>query len=303
MTESQKQGVSVVITGASSGFGALTARALANDGHIVYAGMRDVAGQDAGAAADAAQYAREHSVALRPLAMDVTDQNMVDAAINRVLQEVGRIDVIVHNAGHMVLGPTEAFSVEQIAEVYDINVLSTQRVNRAVLPYMRRQRDGLVIWVGSSSARGGTPPYLGPYFAAKAAEDALAVSYAAELARFGIETTIVVPGAFPTGTNHYASAGHAIDTDVEKEYEQLYAGIMEEIPARQMAMLDANADPAEVARQIVRVVDLPKGTRPFRVHIDPMHDGAEEVFELGDRIRRDFFHRIGFDDLLGPASS
>jgi NAD(P)-dependent dehydrogenase (short-subunit alcohol dehydrogenase family) len=305
MTESQKQGVSksVVITGASSGFGALTARALTNDGHLVYAGMRDVAGQDAGAAADAAQYAREHSVALRPLAMDVTDQNMVDAAINRVLQEVGRIDVIVHNAGHMVLGPTEAFSVEQIAEVYDINVLSTQRVNRAVLPYMRRQRDGLVIWVGSSSARGGTPPYLGPYFAAKAAEDALAVSYAAELARFGIETTIVVPGAFPTGTNHYASAGHAMDTDVEKEYEQLYAGIMEEIPARQMAMSDANADPAEVARQIVRVVDLPKGTRPFRVHIDPMHDGAEEVFELGDRIRRDFFHRIGFDDLLGPASS
>jgi NAD(P)-dependent dehydrogenase (short-subunit alcohol dehydrogenase family) len=302
---SEKQGVpkSIVITGASSGFGALTARALADDGHIVYAGMRDLAGNDAAAAADDEQYARQHSVALRPLAMDVTDQNMVDAAISRVQEEVGRVDVIVHNAGHMVLGPAEAFSVEQVAEVYDVNVLSTQRVNRAALPHMRHQRDGLVIWVGSSSSRGGTPPYLAPYFAAKAAEDALAVSYAAELARFGIETTIVVPGAFPTGTNHYANAGHPIDMAVEKEYDQLYAGIMEEIPARQMAMLDADADPAEVARQIVRVVDLPKGTRPFRVHIDPMHDGAEEVFDLGDRIRREFFHRIGFDDLLGPASS
>jgi NAD(P)-dependent dehydrogenase (short-subunit alcohol dehydrogenase family) len=303
MTGTQGTSKSVVITGASSGFGALTARALADDGHVVYAGMRDPAGTDAAAAADGERYSRDRSVVLRPVAMDVTDQDMVDAAIARMIDEAGRIDVIVHNAGHMVLGPAEAFSVEQLVEVYDVNVLSTQRVNRAALPHLRRQRDGLVVWVGSSSSRGGTPPYLGPYFAAKAAEDALAVSYAAELARFGIETTIVVPGAFPTGTNHYANAGHPADVAVEGEYEELYAGITEEIPARQMAMSDVAADPGEVARQIVRVVDLPKGTRPFRVHIDPMHDGAEEVFDLGDRIRREFFHRIGFDDLLGPAST
>jgi NAD(P)-dependent dehydrogenase (short-subunit alcohol dehydrogenase family) len=133
---------------------------------------------------------------------------MVDAAVSRVIGEAGRIDVVIHNAGHMVLGPAEAFTVEQLVEVYDVNVLSTQRANRAALPHLRRQRDGLLVWVGSSSSRGGTPPYLAPYFAAKAAEDALAVSYAAELARFGIETAIVVPGAFPTGTSHHASAGH-----------------------------------------------------------------------------------------------
>src|ERR1700681_2821028 len=113
-------------------------------------------------------------------------------------------------------------------------MLSTQRVTRAAPPHLRAQGDGLLVWVGSSSSRGGTPPYLAPYFAAKAAEDAMAVSYAAELARFGIETTIVVPGAFPTGTNHYANAGHPADTAVAQQYEQLYAGIMEEIPARQL---------------------------------------------------------------------
>jgi NAD(P)-dependent dehydrogenase (short-subunit alcohol dehydrogenase family) len=171
----------IVITGASTGFGALTARALADEGHTVYAGMRDVAGTDAAAAADDEQYARERSVALRPVAMDVTDQALVDAAVSRVIGEAGRIDVVIHNAGHMVLGPAEAFTVEQLVEVYDVNVLSTQRVNRAALPHLRRQRDGLLVWVGSSSSRGGTPPYLAPYFAAKAAEDALAVSYAAEL--------------------------------------------------------------------------------------------------------------------------
>jgi NAD(P)-dependent dehydrogenase (short-subunit alcohol dehydrogenase family) len=293
----------IVITGASSGFGAMTARALADVGHTVYAGMRQVDGTDAPAVVELDDYAEAHSVDMQAIAMDVTDQAMVDAAIEQIVERSGRLDVVIHNAGHMVLGPAEAFTVEQVAEIYDINVLSTQRVNRAALPHLRAQRDGLLIWVGSSSSRGGVPPYLGPYFAAKAAEDALAVSYAAELARFGIETTIVVPGAFTTGTNHYANAGHAADATVAAAYDELYAGIIEEIPARQAALSPPDADPSEVARQIVRVVDLPKGNRPFRVHIDPMHDGAEEVFDLGDRIRREFFHRIGFDDLLGPVSS
>jgi len=165
----------ILVTGASSGFGAMTVRALADAKHIVYAGMRDIGGRNAQAAAAARRYADAHAVTLRPIEMDVSEQASVDGAMAAILAESRRIDVVVHNAGHMVLGPTEAFTPEQIAAVYDTNVLSTQRVNRAVLPAMRAQRDGLVLWVGSSSSRGGTPPYLGPYFAAKAAEDALAV--------------------------------------------------------------------------------------------------------------------------------
>jgi NAD(P)-dependent dehydrogenase (short-subunit alcohol dehydrogenase family) len=200
----------------------------------------------------------------------------------------------------MTLGPTEAFTVEQLAGVYDTNVLSTQRVNRAALPQLRRQRDGLLIWVGSSSARGGTPPYLGPYFAAKAAEDSIAVSIAAEVARFGIETSIIVPGSFTTGTNHYAHAGHPEDTAAVQEYDQLYAGVMDDLLKRQAALTPPDADPAEVAQQIARIVDLPKGSRPFRVYIDPAQDGAEEVFRIGDRIRRDFYRAVGYEDLLTP---
>jgi NAD(P)-dependent dehydrogenase (short-subunit alcohol dehydrogenase family) len=293
----------IVITGASSGFGAMAARALADAGDTVYAGIRDTAGRNAPAVADLRAYATAHSVNVRAVEMDVASQDSVDAAVKQIISDAGRLDVVVHNAGHMVLGPAEAFTVEQIAQIYDTNVLSTQRVNRAALPHLRAQRDGLLVWVGSSSSRGGTPPYLGPYFAAKAAEDALAVSYAAELARFGIDTTIIVPGAFTTGTNHYAHAGHAADTAVEQQYDQLYAGIMEEIPARQAKMAPPDADPDEVARQITNVVGLPKGQRPFRVHVDPMHDGAEEIFNLGDRIRTEFYERIGFADLLTPASS
>jgi NAD(P)-dependent dehydrogenase (short-subunit alcohol dehydrogenase family) len=293
----------ILVTGASSGFGAMTVRALADAKHVVYAGMRDIGGRNAQAAEAARLYANQHGVTLRPIEMDVSDQASVDSAVAAVLEEARRIDVVIHNAGHMVLGPTEAFTPEQIAAVYDTNVLSTQRVNRAVLPAMRAQRDGLVLWVGSSSSRGGTPPYLGPYFAAKAAEDALAVSYAAELTRFGIETTIIVPGSFTSGTNHFANAGRPADEYVAMAYEAEYAGLMDEVNRKLAELAPADADPSEVAQQIVKVVDTPKGSRPFRVYVDPADDGAEDVFRVGDRIRQWFYQRIGLADLLSVNSS
>ena len=292
----------IVITGASSGFGAMTARALADAGHTVYAGMRATADRNAPAVADAAAYAAEHGVDLRSVEMDVSDQASVDAAIAAIVAEQGRIDVVVHNAGHMVLGPAEAFTPEQVAAIYDANVLSTERVNRAALPHLRAQHDGLVVWVGSSSTRGGTPPYLAPYFAAKAAEDAFAASYAVELSRFGIETTIIVPGAFTSGTHHFLHSGRPADADVVTAYETRYAGLSEQVAERLAALEPADADPSAVARAIVAVVDTPKGERPFRVHIDPSNDGAEAVNAVADTIREQFYRRIGLTELLHPSA-
>jgi NAD(P)-dependent dehydrogenase (short-subunit alcohol dehydrogenase family) len=293
----------IVITGASSGFGAMSARALARAGHTVYAGVRDTAGRNAPAVADAAAFAAEHGVDLRTVELDVADQDSVDAAVATIVDATGGLDVVVHNAGHMVLGPTEAFTPEQLASVYDTNVVSTQRVNRAALPHLRAQGHGLVLWVGSTSTRGGTPPYLAPYFAAKAGMDSLAVSYAAELARFGVDTTIVVPGSFTTGTNHFAHAGHAADDAVAGAYEERYGGLMDQVGARLAELAPPDADPAEVARAIVRVVDTPAGQRPFRVHVDPADDGAEVVNAVGDRVRTEFYRRIGLDDLLHARPS
>jgi NAD(P)-dependent dehydrogenase (short-subunit alcohol dehydrogenase family) len=292
----------ILITGASSGFGALTARALADAGHTTFASMRDVAGRNAKAASDAAAYADENDVDLRSVELDVSDQGSVDRGVAEVRQAVGEIDVVIHNAGHLMNGPAEAFAPEQLAAAYDTNVISTQRVNRAALPAMRRRGDGLILWVGSSSTRGGTPPYLGPYFAAKAAEDSLAVTYAAELARFGIETTIMVPGAFATGTNHFANAGRAEDAEVVAEYEERYAGLSEQVGKRLAELSPPDADPAEVARQIVRVVGMERGERPFRVHVDPVNDGAEEVSAVADDVRERFYRRFGIEDLLRPTT-
>src|SRR5687768_6770799 len=208
----------IVITGASSGFGALAARALARSGHIVYAGMRGTESRNALQVENARRYATEHNVDLRTVELDVQSDRSVVAAIDSIVGDCGRLDVVIHNAGHMSFGPAEAFTPEQFAELYDINVLSTQRVNRAALPQLRKQGRGMVLSISSSSARGGTPPYLSPYFAAKAAMDSLAVSYAGELARWGIETTIIVPGAFTKGTNHFAHSGSPADAPRAAEY-------------------------------------------------------------------------------------
>jgi NAD(P)-dependent dehydrogenase (short-subunit alcohol dehydrogenase family) len=291
----------ILVTGASSGFGALTARALARAGHIVYAGIRDTATRNASQVAATEQFARDRQVDLRTVELDVQSEASVGAGIAQVIAATGRVDVIVHNAGHMSYGPAEAFTPQQFAQLYDINVLSAQRVNRAALPQLRKQRQGLVVWVSSSSVRGGTPPFLAPYFAAKAAMDSLAVSYAGELARWGIETSIVMPGAFTKGTNHFAHSGKPDDAARSAEYDSgPYAGLSEQSLKALASLEPADADAASVADAIVQVVDTEFGKRPFRVHIDPSQDGCEEVSNVGDRIRSEFLRRIGLEDLLSP---
>jgi len=295
-------GKTILITGASSGFGWLSAQALARAGHTVYASMRDTTGRNAARVTAVNDLAERDGVDLRALDMDVQSQDSVDAAVAQVMADSGRLDVLIHNAGHMVYGPAEAFTPEQVASLYDVNVVGTQRVNRAALPHLRRRGASLLVWVSSSSCAGGTPPYLGPYFAAKAAMDALAVSYARELTRWGVETSIIVPGAFTSGTNHFAHAMAPADQSVVDEYEDgPYHGFGPQVQEAFDAIVPDDADPDSVARAIVEIVDTPFGKRPFRVHIDPSQDGADVGFAVLDRLKAEMLHRVGLPDLLAPA--
>lgn len=293
----------ILITGASSGFGRITAEALARAGHTVYASMRDVAGRNAANAAEMARLSASENVDLRALELDVQSESSAEAAIEAIIGGSGRIDVLVHNAGHMMFGPAEAFTPEQFAQQYDVNVLGTQRVNRAALPHMRAAKRGLLVWISSSSSAGGTPPYLSPYFAAKAAMDALAVQYARELSRWGIETSIIVPGAFTKGTNHFAHSGHPADEARLAEYEAgPYKDFGEQVQKVFAEIVPGDADVGGVAKGIVDIVDMPFGTRPFRFHYDPTQDGANVGFAVLDRLRAEMLHRVGLSDLLKPAT-
>lgn len=287
----------VLVTGAGSGIGKLTALSLAEAGHVVYASMRDIAGRNNGRAAELRALAAAKNIQLHPLELDVLSQESADAAAATIVREQGHLDVVMQNAGHLVVGPTEAFTPDEIARVFDTNVLGAQRVNRAVLPYLRAQESGLMLWISSTTTKGGFPPFMGPYGAAKAAMDSLAVTLAYEIARFGIETSIVVPGAFTKGTDHFPSAGKPADATTAAAYAR-YDGLMDQIGARLSALTPDNADPQAVADEIVRIVGLPAGTRPMRSLIDFVGDGAQEVFEVSERVRIEFAKRIGMADLL-----
>lgn len=290
----------VLVTGASTGIGQLTAEALATAGHVVYASMRDVAGRNAPHAAALKELAAARAIDIRAIELDVLSQPSADEAIATIVREQGRLDVVIHNAGHLVVGPTEAFTPEEMIRVFDTNVLGTQRVNRAALPQLRARESGLLLWVSSTTTRGGFPPFLGPYAAAKAAMDSLAVTLAYEVARFGIETSIVVPGAFTRGTAHFPNAGHPADAARVHAYGR-YDGLMDQIGARLSALTPDEADPRAVADEIVRIVGLPAGTRPARSVVDFVGDGAKEVTDVAERVRIDFAQRIGIADLLHPT--
>lgn len=292
----------ILVTGASSGFGRLTSEALARAGHIVYGSMRGTESRNATIVDQFKTLSTAEGIDLRSVELDVQSEESVNVGVGKIIADQGRIDVVVHNAGHMMFGPAEAFTPEQFAQQYDVNVLGTQRVNRAALPHMRRRREGLLVWVSSSSSAGGTPPYLSPYFAAKAAMDSLAVQYARELSRWGIETSIIVPGAFTKGTNHFAHAGSPADQARLAEYDAgPYPGFGKQVQEAFAKIVPDEADPAVVGNLIVDVVDAPLGKRPFRVHYDPTEDGANVGFAVLDRLRAEMLHRVGFGDLLVPV--
>jgi NAD(P)-dependent dehydrogenase (short-subunit alcohol dehydrogenase family) len=287
-----------LVTGAATGIGNLTARTLAEAGHTVYASMRAPSHNNANDAEALREMARRKQIDLRIVALDVTSQPSVDAAVATILDEAGQLDVVVHNAGHLVLGYAEAFTVEDLQHVFDVNAFGMQRVNRAVLPHMRERRAGTLVYVGSTTTV-VVPPFLGPYVASKFAFDALAQTTAYEVSQFGIETTIVMPGAFTSGTNHFPGASRASDGAVTAAYASLDP-LVERNETATAALFEpgVHADPGEVAQEIVRVLELPRGSRPLRTVVDFTQAGVERVNEVAGAAQRDFLTRLGFAQLL-----
>jgi NAD(P)-dependent dehydrogenase (short-subunit alcohol dehydrogenase family) len=292
----------VLITGASTGIGNLTAQSLARAGHTVYASMRDPLGRNAGRADALLALGQAEQLDLRIAELDVQSQDSADAAVHTVISESGRLDVVVQNAGHLYAGYTEAFTADEVARLLDVNVLGPQRVNRAALPSMRSQGRGTLLWVGSTTTV-TIPPFLGPYVVSKAAMDSLAVATSYEVSQFGIETTIVMPGAFTQGTEHFPNASHASDQAVTQAYARLDPLVSRnEDATSSLFRPDEDADPTAVADEITRILALPFGAKPFRSVVDYTHSGVEIVNEAASAARESFVSRMGFGQLLRPAS-
>ena len=246
----------ILITGASSGFGRDTAETLHRAGHTVYASMRGVQGKNR----EAAEALRK--LGIKTVELDVSDDASVEAGVENVLAEAGTIDVLVNNAGIASAGVTEAFTTEQAKAIFDTNVIGLLRVTRAVLPSMRRQHDGLIINLGSILGH-VTFPFVGIYGASKFAVEALTDSLRYELSQLGVEVVEVQPSGYPT--NFFTNLQSPASTEVTKSY-----GEVGEIPEAMVKTLTASLegkdapDPHDVAEAIAKLVGQSKGSRAAR---------------------------------------
>jgi len=258
----------VIITGTSSGFGRAMVETLARDGHTIFACMREVGGRNAKAAAElsalSGKTARVHIVE-----MDVTDDASVQAAIERVARETGgAIDILINNAGRLSAGVQEAYTIEQAKGLFETNVFGVLRVNRAVLPHLRKRGAGLVINTSSIMGRYSLP-CLGVYCATKFALEALVEAQRDELKDLGIDVVAVEPGAFPTSVADNALWVH--DPDIAGSYggvPQLPQKLGEVL--RQLYSGASSPKPQAVADAVLALVNTPAGKRPHRVVVDTL---------------------------------
>lgn len=294
----------VLVTGAGSGIGRAIAENLAIAGHSVYAGIRSVDGRNKKRSVELETFARDRQVDLRVVELDVLSESSCQSAIDKILLERDAVDVVVNNAGMLMTGMTEAFTPEQLLQILDTNAVSWLRVNRAVLPAMRRRRRGLLVYIGSTTAQ-LFEPFIGPYVASKAAGDALAEVMSFEVAPFGIESVIVVPGAFTEGTEHFAHANTPADAATAADY-----GELNEVAASMGARLDeidlANGGRlgvSAVGDAVRHLLELPHGERPARVVVDAQQKGVEELNVLHRAKQADFFDKLGVGHLLSVSTA
>ncbi len=291
----------ILVTGAATGIGQLSAHSLAEAGHIVYASMRDIAGRNAARARKELDYAQSHRVDLRIVELDVTSQESANQAIQTILAEQGHLDVVLHNAGHLVVGYVEAFTAEEIDRLFNTNALGVVRVNRAVLPHLRERGAGLLLYTGSTTSV-VVPPFLGPYVASKMAMDGLAQTTAYEVSQFGIETCIVMPGPFTQGTEHFPDATRPADTATSAAYARLDGMVARNEEATSSLFTPGvDANPQAVADEFTRIVGLPAGTRPFRSVVDFSNADVETGNALLWKLQEAFLTRMGFANLLHPV--
>ena len=281
-------GKTILITGASSGFGRLTAETLQNSGHKVFAGFRSNDGRKK----QVADELREKNIQI--LKLDVTDQGSVDGAIAQLLEKSNNeLDVVVNNAGMASAGISEAFTPEQIRQLFEVNVFGVQRVLRATLPVLRAKRRGLVINVGSILGR-ITLPFFGLYGASKYAVEAMSDSYRYELSQLGVELVLVQPSAYPT--NMYAAAQQPADEELRTTY-----GEVAEVPGKILKTFvtlfqgENGPNPQDVATAIDQIVSAPAGSRPDRVVVG-LPFGSDAVSSAVAPIQRGVIENLGLQE-------
>ena len=225
-----------VVTGSSSGIGLATSLALARNGYLTYATMRNLAKRDS-----FESIVDKQQLPVRVVRLDVTDENSIKSAIESILSEAGRIDLLVNNAGYVLTGAFEDIGINEIKALYETNVFGVIRVTQAVLPIMRKQGSGRIINISSGAGRIGYPGGSA-YVSSKFALEGLSESMAYEIEQFGIRTVLVEPGFVRTKIGENMAISKKTQ-DPNSPYSQM----MQMMSSNQERMLENGSDADLVA--------------------------------------------------------
>ena len=201
----QKNNKVAVITGCSSGIGFETSLLLARNGFYTYATMRNPEKSKKGILA----VAKREKLFLQVIPLDVTDARSVKDAIKKIIKEQKRIDILVNNAGYLLLGSLEELSITEVAEQFETNFFGVIRVTQAVLPIMRKQREGTIVNISSIAGRIGFP-VSSAYVSSKFALEGLSESISYELEQFGIKVILIEPGITKTNFGNNFKLGKRV---------------------------------------------------------------------------------------------
>ena len=282
----------ILITGASGGFGKLTVLTLLQKGHQVAASMRDINGKNKNVA-DELETAGEKIIEI-----EVTDDTSVTNGVKKAITDLGGLDVLINNAGMGVLGMQEFFTPTDFQKVFDINVFGVQRMNRAVVPYFREKKNGLIVYTSSLLGRIALPFY-GAYQSSKWALEALAENYRVELSGFGIENCIVEPGGYPTAfsdnllrpSDNSREVGYGDFAKVPEAALHNFENVLKNNPQQ---------NPQKVADAFADLIEKPKGDKPFRTAVDfiGMADHIQKYNEHLEQIMTGLYTNFGTQGML-----
>ncbi len=284
----------ILVTGSATGLGLNIAKLLSSKNHKVYASMRDIEGKNKTNAQSIRDWGNQYPTKITVIELDVSCEKSVDRAISAIVEEEGRLDVVINNAGLGALGITESFTVEQAKQVFEVNTFGPMRVNQAALPHMRSQNSGLLLHITSSAGR-LCFPFLGIYNASKFAIEALAESYIYELKSFEIDIAIIEPGAYPSELHDKRLQPK--NSHVIKDY-----GETAQIPALMVqGMKDLMSSPQapdanEIANAVYAIVAMDTGSRPLRTVVGNIAtEGIEALNEATQKYQSQLLDSLGMN--------
>ncbi|MFQ5782226.1 MAG: SDR family oxidoreductase [Nitrosopumilus sp.] len=230
-----------LVTGSSSGIGLKTALALARDGYRIFASMRDTK-----KSSKLEEEAKKEDLSIDVIELDVDNEESIVSAIKKVVEDGGRLDVLVNNAGYGQFGCTEDVSVDDFRKQFETNFFSIVRIIQEVAPIMRKQKSGIIVNISSVAGRMGLPGSPA-YISSKFALEGLGECLRYELGQFGIKTTLIEPGVIKT---NFFESMKIPDSKTDPKYNEL----TDHIHAGLKMMVQMGTEPSQVAQVIIKAI-------------------------------------------------